>query len=55
MLYRGRNGFGGMSQDHIVFVDGEPSSSASSWRRHCVRKTMYDYTGTARVAAWAGN
>lgn len=55
LLYHGRNGFGGMSRDHTVFVDGEPSSSVSSWRRHCAHKKMYDYTGTARVAAWAGN
>lgn len=40
--FRGRNGFGGMTKEHIVVVKGKPDNSAAGWNRQCP-KSMYDY------------
>lgn len=54
IVYRARNGFGGMNLDHVVFVDGTPSRKRGIWKRNCVHKPLYDTTGVARVAKWSG-
>ena len=46
--YRARNGFGGISREHLVFLDGVPSQRRSSWNSHCARKNLYDYTAALR-------
>lgn len=44
--FRGRNGFGGVSIDHVVVRDGKADSSVASWNKHCT-KPMYDYLPAA--------
>lgn len=42
IVYRARNGFGGMGIGHIVFSDGVPSERPADWNRKCVHKSMYE-------------
>jgi hypothetical protein len=44
MTYRAQNGFGGMNLGHVVFKDGDPSESHSSWRTNCAHKLLIDVT-----------
>lgn len=42
LVYRARNGFGGMSRENIVFVDGNPSKNGAIWNRRCAGKGFTD-------------
>jgi len=44
LTYRAQNGFGGMNIEHVVFKDGDPSQSHSSWHAHCAGKMLNDVT-----------
>lgn len=49
LIYRARNGFGGMSRERVVFVDGDPSQRTAVWNKHCARSSLYDLTKIARL------
>lgn len=51
LVYRARNGFGGMGRERVVFVGGVPSQRSSVWNRHCAHKSLYDYTDAANYNA----
>lgn len=53
ITYRGRNGFGGVSREHSVFIDGSPAKR-SAWNKRCAGVTLNDYTGVGRIARWLG-
>jgi len=40
--FRGRNGFGGMSVEHVAIFKGKPDTSLAAWNKHCT-KSLYDY------------
>lgn len=42
--YRAQNGFGGMSHETILFLNGNPRSDAKAWNANCAneRTTFYD-------------
>lgn len=39
--FRSRNGFGGMNQDGIVYVEGKPYHTNAAWHKHCTAP-MYE-------------
>lgn len=43
--YRGRNGFGGVNVEQMVFVDGAPQTVQGVWRKRCANVDLYDVTG----------
>jgi rRNA maturation endonuclease Nob1 len=47
--YRAQNGFGGINLEHVVFKDGNPSQSRSSWQAHCAGKLLVDETAVQHV------
>ncbi len=49
--YKGRNGFGGMSIEHIAIVKGQAKTDSRDWNKHCTGKEMYDL----KRARWAIN
>lgn len=51
IVYRARNGFGGMGMGHIVFRDGIPSERRTDWNRKCARKEMYELKDIAGVVS----
>ncbi len=51
VVYRARNGIGGMGVGHVLFLHGIPSERQSDWNRHCAHRSMYELKGIARVAS----
>ena len=49
IVYRGRNGFGGMNLERVAVHDGIGSNRRVDWNRHCADKRMYDLTGVRRM------
>jgi hypothetical protein len=49
LTYRARNGFGGMTREHLTMRGGVGLPRASDWNRHCARKAMFDLTGVGRL------
>jgi hypothetical protein len=47
ILYRSRNGFGGMNRDHVVFTTKGGDQSAYAWNKHCVKGEFSDQTSQA--------
>jgi Na+-transporting methylmalonyl-CoA/oxaloacetate decarboxylase gamma subunit len=43
-VYKGRNGFGGVSEEPAVYIVGLQSGAPDSWNEHCTGK-MYEYKG----------
>jgi len=42
VTYRGRNGFGGMSREHVAYAKGAISPSTSAWNKNCAKKSLYE-------------
>lgn len=42
VLYRARNGFGGMNRDHVVFSAAGGDQSSRSWNKYCTKPDGYD-------------
>lgn len=40
--YRARNGFGGMTNEHITVAKGKASRDASAWNKYCANKPLND-------------
>ena len=52
VLYRARNGFGGMSRDHAVFSLVGGDQTAHAWNKWCTGlKDFEDLTGTVKTGA----
>lgn len=50
MLYRARNGFGGMTVEKVVFQDKLPMQDDESWSKYCPKKDMIiDVTSIANI------
>jgi len=47
VLYRARNGFGGMNRDHVVFTTKGGDQSAYAWNKHCVKGEFSEQTSQA--------
>ena len=47
--YRAQNGFGGTNLERVVFKDGNPSQSRSTWQANCVGKLLVDETAVRRL------
>jgi hypothetical protein len=47
ILYRARNGFGGMNRDHVVFTTKGGDESAYAWNKHCVKGEFSEQTSQA--------
>lgn len=48
ILYRARNGFGGMNREHVVFTMAGGDQSASAWNKRCVDGEFSEQTANAR-------
>jgi hypothetical protein len=53
ILYRARNGFGGMNREHVVFTTKGGDQSASAWNKHCVKGDFSEQTRNAETLAAA--
>jgi len=47
VLYRARNGFGGMNRERVVFTTKGGDQSASAWNRRCVKGEFSEQTAAA--------
>ncbi|WP_156648800.1 hypothetical protein [Massilia sp. Leaf139] len=50
VVYRARNGFGGMNLEHASFAGKSISTSDASWNKHCANKSLYEM-GHAKFAS----
>jgi hypothetical protein len=51
ILYRARNGFGGMNREHVVFTEAGGDQSARGWNKHCVKGEFSEQTPNAETLA----
>ena len=49
IVYRARNGFGGMDIGHVLYRGGIPSEKAAEWNRECAHKDMYELKDLAQL------
>ena len=47
-VYKGRNGFGGVSEEYAVYIVGLQSGASDSWNKHCTGN-MYEYKSRLAV------
>lgn len=40
--YRAQNGYGGMNNEHVVFINGGLHRDGAAWNKHCANKKLYD-------------
>gem|GEM_PF-4634097 len=40
MVYRARNGFGGMNVEQAVYANKKISTSSATWNKHCAEKLL---------------
>jgi hypothetical protein len=51
VLYRAKNGFGGMNREHVVFTEAGGDQSAHGWNKHCVKGKFSEQTPNAETLA----
>ena len=49
IVYRARNGFGGMGIGHVLYHSGVPSARATDWNRRCAHKDIYELNDIAQL------
>lgn len=49
LIYRARNGFGGLNLDHMVVRAGEASTSPARWNKRCSHQSLIDMTFAANA------
>jgi hypothetical protein len=56
ILYRARNGFGGMNREHVVFTEAGGDESVRAWNKHCVKGEFSEQTPNAEnLASYIGS